>query len=303
MRSFLLRLAGFLALQAAMAAPLLLRRPADDGFLAASVRKHERLERLSSPRVVLVGGSATAFGVDSPSIEGTLGIPVVNMGLYFPLGVEFMLREVEGKLRAGDVVVVSMEDALLFQEASPDALRQLVAANPRALRWLEPAEARRQIDRLHKRLGASLKGALRGEHAPASPPYSLGSFNDRGDIVAHEVMSARPVDRSPYPLGPRDHPALRKNLERLNRFHRSCESRGVRAFYSYPAVMKEALRPDFDALRRALEEDLKMPKLHGSVEMQFPAELFFDSKEHLTREGKGRRTQLLVRALQARVKP
>jgi hypothetical protein len=89
-------------------------------------------------------------------------------------------------------------------------------------------------------------------------------------------------------------------VERLNRFHRLCVSRGARAFYSYPAVTRdaaEAQRAAFDAVVAELERSLEMPRLHDAGLMIFPTELFFDSAEHLGLEGKTLRSKLLLERL------
>jgi hypothetical protein len=309
LRRFLGRLAGFFALQACIAALLawpMLHEPPSRNFLAADLDKHDRLARLSSPRIVFVGGSATAFGIDSPRLERALGRPVVNMGLYQPLGLEFMLNEVEGALRPGDLVVVSPEYSLLFDHPSADALRQLVELNPAALRWLPTAQARGMIDRVHKPLGVRARRAIQEgflgferEEDPF-PPYSRDSFNEYGDVVAHAALRARPIVVDRYFLGSVDLPVFRRNLERLNRFHQACLARGVRDLYSYPAAVQgsvELQRADFDAVIGEIERVLDMPRLHGAAEMIFPASLFFDSKEHLTLEGKTRRTDILIRCM------
>ncbi len=313
LRRFLGRLAGFFALQAGIAAFIawpMLHLPPSQSFLAMCAVKHERLGRIASPRIVFVGGSATAFGIDSPRLERELGRPVVNMGLYQPLGLDFILNEVEGSLRAGDLVVVSPEYSMLFEPPSADALRQVVELYPAALCWLPPDQARRMIDRAHKPLGVRARRAIqegllgREREEDAAAPYSRGSFNEHGDVVAHHALPARAIASDGYVLGAPDHPAFRRNLERLNRFHRVCVARGVVDVYSYPAALRESVetqRAVFDAVLGELERSLDMPRLHGAGEMVFPLSLFFDSKEHLTLEGKTRRTDILLRCLAPRL--
>ena len=61
-------------------------------------------------RLVLVGGSAAAFGVDSALLEEQLPqYKVVNFGLYAALGTRVMLDLSEPLLREGDLVVVLPE--------------------------------------------------------------------------------------------------------------------------------------------------------------------------------------------------
>ena len=51
-------------------------------YLMANRDKLHVLSATISPKVVLVGGSNLAFGIDSELISKSLGMPVVNMGLH-----------------------------------------------------------------------------------------------------------------------------------------------------------------------------------------------------------------------------
>ena len=54
----------------------------DKTFLGALRDKYERLTSLEEPKIVIIGGSSAAFGLDSAVIEEHTGMPVVNFGLY-----------------------------------------------------------------------------------------------------------------------------------------------------------------------------------------------------------------------------
>lgn len=66
-------------------------------------------ERTKSPKIVLLGGSATAFSIDSKVIEGMCGMPVVNLGLHAGLPFRFYLESIERHVKRGDIVVVALE--------------------------------------------------------------------------------------------------------------------------------------------------------------------------------------------------
>src|SRR5262249_39102967 len=109
MRRFLAEMALFSFLQAGVLVALhQLHARRADGYLAATLDKEHRLATLPGRRVVLIGGSNLAFGMDSAVVERLTGRPVVNVGLYGNFGVAFMLDEARRGLRPGDATVIAM---------------------------------------------------------------------------------------------------------------------------------------------------------------------------------------------------
>ena len=76
---------------------------------ASILDKHQLLQRAGSPKIVFVGGSSLALGLDSALIHTKTGLPVVNMGLNGGLGLRYMLEEVKPDIGPGDLIVVSPE--------------------------------------------------------------------------------------------------------------------------------------------------------------------------------------------------
>ena len=60
-------------------------------FVGVLDEKVERLASIKGKKVVVVGGSSVAFGLDSALMEEHLGMPVVNFGLYAAIGTKAML--------------------------------------------------------------------------------------------------------------------------------------------------------------------------------------------------------------------
>ena len=84
---FGLRAAVFAApLAAAILGLWIVAPPEPTSLLTAHVDKMERLRATPSPRVVVVGGSNVAYGIDSSRLEASLGRPVVNLGTSGGLG-------------------------------------------------------------------------------------------------------------------------------------------------------------------------------------------------------------------------
>jgi hypothetical protein len=313
LKPFLARLGGFIAVQLALAALAVgawSRLPEPAGYLAASLDKERRLREAPGARLVLVGGSATAFGVDSGEIERRLGRPAVNLGLYAPLGLEFMLREAEAGLRAGDVVLVSPEFPVLKGGTAPAVLEQLLQVNPGAIRHVGAEDLKNLLDRGHGFLGVELRRALAAlfrapEEESAVPPYSRGSFDLRGDVVAHHGRGSSAEGVAPYDLPEPGSPAFEEAVRGINAFGRRLRARGVRVFHAWPALIDEEAELKGTELRevqKALVEGLTIPSLGEPGRFLFPRGEFFDSNFHLTEEGKRHRTGLLLAALEERLR-
>ncbi len=105
MRRFLRNIVLFFLIQAGVWACVLwlhvrLKNHEKD-YVAATIDKHDLLDQQPSPRIIFVGGSSAAFGLDSQKIGQSLGYHPVNMGIKVTLGLNFMLEEVETSLRSG----------------------------------------------------------------------------------------------------------------------------------------------------------------------------------------------------------
>src|SRR4051812_10915372 len=72
-------------------------------------RKLQRAASIQRPKLLLVGGSATLFGVQAEMIESRLNYPTVNLGTHAGLGSAYMLHLVRRAARPGDTVVLAFE--------------------------------------------------------------------------------------------------------------------------------------------------------------------------------------------------
>src|SRR6185503_4810607 len=67
-------------------------------------KKLERAASLDGPKLLLVGGSATLFGMHAELIERGLNYPTVNLGTHAGLGSAYMLYLAKKAAKPGDTV-------------------------------------------------------------------------------------------------------------------------------------------------------------------------------------------------------
>lgn len=311
MKKFLIKLGIFVTCQLAVAGVALVvyfqRLPPSQSFYASSLDKHHLLQTRPSPRMIFIGGSSMALGMDSARVARPLGFQPINMGLNMGIGLEFMLDEVVSSLRAGDVVVVGAEYHT-FQKsyrAEPEYVARLIECRPSILLNLPFRTVRELLDHgYHQHLGRVLRTLLHvgdtgGMWDNLVNPYNhRGAFNENGDVVAHHGAKLARGGTLQFTF---DSPELADAaIDHLNRFHAECAQRGVRVFYSHPPYEQryfDSYRAAIEALEARMKSRLTMPMLDTPGQMTFPSEEIFDVEYHLNLAGKNRRSDRVARSL------
>lgn len=209
-----------------------------NSYLASCVEKHHLLEKTASPRVILVGGSNLATGVDSMLLEQRLNRKVVNMGTCIQVGLGYMLREIFSQIRAGDTIVVMPEyEHWVDQFHGTKYLLMLPALIPESITWIAPSyfSAETPVARIisdfpamtQKRarhlLPFSLKSVDPDEN---SLLYKHSGFNNKGDFVSHLDLPGKSFDSSQPSLADFSHPN-HSAIEAFNSIVRKMQARGA----------------------------------------------------------------------------
>jgi hypothetical protein len=276
------------------------------GYLGAAIDKHDRLAHQPSPRVVFVGGSNLAFGLDSAEIERSLGYGVVNMGLDLSLGLDFMLREIEPFLARGDVVVISpeYEEFIDMYPGKVTTLFPEAIIYPRAMQFFSCRHFALLLDDGLILIGEITRAAMRfltegvSSEQRLDNPYVRSAFNEYGDITRHHNLKRR--DLTIRQFGSSSPESITRVIDRLNQFNDHCRSEHISVFYSYPPVFSGQLQAYTEMIHDIasnLSRRLHFPILDTPEEMSFPVYYMFDHEYHLSLAGKQIRTNHLIATL------
>lgn len=307
MPRFILRLALFLSIQAAIGVALWLRGHDPEGYFSATNDKHRRAAALSSPKLLLIGDSSMAFGVDSPVLEQALGRRTVNMGLHADIGLEFILNEAHDIVRSGDVVVVSLAyEHFYAEEKSIEAVHYpLLRARPASARYLSRLDFRLALDRGLVVLHSMTRKGVRGQRDKKKTDeiYSRAAFNEHGDFVAHHnrpsLYRAGPL---PAPRAPDvvELERIDRTIARLNEFGRDCRRQDVGVLFLLPPIAKDVFAANqhiIEAIDATLRSRLIVPVIGDLPSTVLDSALFYDTCYHLTWQGKQIRTARFVGGL------
>jgi len=305
MKSFLTKIALFAG--SYFAAFILLEcmpgNPHPDSLHYAVIDKHELLRKTENqPRVLLVGGSNISFGIYSPKMEETLGMPVIDTAINAGYGLKYILDDIEPFIRKGDIVIVMPEYHHFYDElfwgstATFDGLR----TTPENVRNIGLKQATVLAKDYPQRAKSNLRfcyATLTDSVPEPTHPHRRDSFNANGDIEAHwkiegwDHLEGSQID-GPY------NPAT---IDYLSRFVKSAEKKGAHVYISFPTYSEGSFgdkenKESIDKIYKELYAgDFKL--LGTPARYSFPDSLYFNSHYHPYKEGQLMRTERLIEDL------
>jgi hypothetical protein len=274
--------------------------------MQAMIDKHARIKKIGGPKVLLVGGSNLAFGVNSELLQRELAVPVVNLGLHAGLGLSFMVNELKSIVQDGDIVFLSTE-YFLSDEGIPDL--QLLASKsfPAAKSYYSTnfiEQSGRYLENTQTKFKSLFTPFHEGPKVDSSVEntgkkiYSRKAFNKFGDNIANAGLTA------PTTLNDRVVYTYRswEGIEMLNDLWEMEKTKNVTLYFLFPPFPESEYKTNTKVIQMYLD-DLKT-KLHFHIvgkpeDFVFPDDLFFDTVYHLTEKGRNRRTALMVELMRA----
>jgi len=311
MRLFLFKLACFLGIQCLIAGMLaLIYAPVPDHYLLAARQKHSLLLHQPSPRLILVGGSNLAFGVDSGLLARRVPYHPVNLGLHASLPLKFMIGELDGHLIRGDVVVLSPEYKVLGANTPSGAgpimleLSEYCPERFKDFSWAHYCAMSDEFFPYLRRIVLLANPLLPERYRRPHIPYAASCFNELGDVTAHWYMpSTPPADIERLHLTPRsyDAQALESAIRQMNRLGRNGRRQGVVVLFAYPSLAEKQFHEGESTLRAmqaVIERKLEIPIINEPTSYCFPSDHYYDFYYHLNRTGVSRRTKQLAADLE-----
>lgn len=265
-----------------------------NSYLYESINKRERLKNISSPKIVFIGGSSVAFGLDSKQIEEELGYSVVNMGLIADIGLRAMLLEVEEDLKAGDIVVAGAEyeQFLDYFYGRQTLVASLFDINKDFHKKLDFQSTARLFEPMHKYVLRKFAYNLSAKKAETTDIYSKSSFNKYGDIIAHWTKEPKTSIYN-YAMQNTISPDA---FEFTEKFKERMQSKNITFIMIPPPIQEKQFNINKKIIKEVQDELKKynLSYIKTSHSYTFSDSLFFDSPYHLNRKGIDIRMQHLI---------
>lgn len=271
----------------------------ENSFNAAIIDKIQTLKETDSPKIILVGNSSLAFGIDSPRMEEALGMPVVNTGLYGALNDEFAENVAKENIQAGDIVVVAHTDYQNDEIITNPGMAWITIENHFDLWHLIDAK---NIEPMLKALPKYILKTVRlyvfgSGNQDSGDAYSRLQFNKNGDDIFDRPTTELSENYFASVIFPGIDDTAVKRLNALNDY---CKERGATMVIAAMPIADgkyTASREDYESFEKELSQRLDAPVISEFTDYFIPYEYFFDTEYHLTNEGVRIRTDLLIQDL------
>lgn len=279
-------------------------KPDPNHYFAGSLLQTRLLEDTPSPRIILIGGSNVAFGLDAERMQKALGMPVINDGLHAGLGV-VPLRELEGYIHKDDKIVVSLEYSMFasrdIMEGDRAFLSDWIEYAPQRINYLSdpwreaPGLYATMLQRkINRALNNYLFGGSLGETRRI---FNGTKFNANGDFIGHlqeASLARKKIPAVPYPVSG----SQEDIFAFLEHFSEIAHEKGAEVYFAAPASRQsnckatgETAMADFFT---EFERRLTIPLLTPLQDVCLPDKYFFDTAYHLNAQGREIRTKRLI---------
>lgn len=256
--------------------------------------KQQRLSNTNSPRIILCGGSNLAFGIDSKLIEDKTGLSIVNMGLQRGLGLPYMLKELKGKIKETDIVILCLEYDFYYD-------KQLDGYTP--LFMLENKlnnfhyfnnhdDLLRIITFTPKFLQIKMNSIFFNTNTIKNPVYNKDAFNEYGDVISHMDVKQKPQNLN-YNVFDLDYNT--KSIRLINDF--VSENPQAKIYTVFPSFIESVYnkkQKKIEKLNAFISTRLNTTFIGEPNTFVFPDQYFFDSVYHLNKEGRKMRSEKLA---------
>ena len=286
-------------------------------FTSRLSEKYDRLNSIDEPKVIVVGGSSVAFGLDSELLEEYMGMPVVNFGLYAALGTKVMMDLSKSNIGEGDIIVLApeldaqtlslyfnAENTLMALDGSFYMLKDIAVSNYVQL-----------LGGVWKFAGEKLSYYLSGNKPDPEGVYNSKNFNEYGDIVYDRPENTMPrgYDRNML-IDLSESIVSQDFIDYVNDYIRYCEKKGATVYFSYCPINDAALaggagvKADGTMNKDALSQQIAdfQSYLKDNINCKFISEIsdyimeagyFYDTNFHMNDAGVTAHTVTLIKDL------
>lgn len=282
-----------------------------EAYYAELGEMYDRLYETEGKKLVIVGGSNVAFGLNGQLLEETLAsmgyhYTVCPFGLYAAVGTSAMLDLSADALGEGDVVVLAVEPGTqtLSTYFGATAFWKCTEEAPKMLLRMSGTKASALVGNYVPYLQERISIYVNGNPPVVEGVYARSSFNERCDMVyerPNNIMSVGYDTAAPIDLGTVTIAA--DFAKQVNDYCAKAEANGAKVVMSFSPMNRSAMRNNTEknvsAYFNTCNETFNCPVISDPNDYILPSGWFYDNNFHLNDAGAELRTYRLAEDLLA----
>lgn len=254
------------------------------------IKKDSLFKNIDSPRIIFIGGSNIAMGLNSQIIKDSLKLNPINTGIIATIGLKYMLRSSIEFIREGDIIIVIPEYHQFYQNLADGegVLLPLLFEVSHKFDIIDIKQYIKLSQFIPKYIGSKLKFWKLLEN----DLYGLPLNNIYGDDYSNWAL-LKPNTFTKYSFNGN------LNIEAFNmltEFKTKVENKKAYLFISYPCYAESSFNECFNQINIVENKfkELQIAILGTPMRYKFNDSLIFDTEYHLTYDGVELRTKLFI---------
>jgi hypothetical protein len=298
MKIFLLRFFFFSLIFSTLSAIIILLPSVEKThFLAGINEKHARIQSLTSPKIIIVGGSNSIYGIDSELIEKETKLHVANMSLHGGLSYNFMANEIKLYISEGDIIIISLEYGYFFTQSTyTNVLYRVLEVYPTGLLYVEKKMFFKVlfsyfIHRIKKNIDFYV---LQKKKRKVPSAYSRAKINKYGDHIGHLDQKKRKVLTGKSIKRERNNKISDNFLSVTKELIHTAKAKKANVLFTFPPIAKSRYDKKVGSYIFSELKDRGYQVISKPVHYAYDDKLFFDTQYHLNKTGRLLRTKQLI---------
>lgn len=259
--------------------------------------KFRLLKETNEPKIIIVAGSSSAYGLEQNMLEEATGYKVVNLGLHAGFGHLITSELSKVNINPGDIVLLGYEYGWQYEDGfdslRPDLIYSGFDSHLEMYKYIP-------IRKWDDMLSYLFKHADNKNHfLPAEGMYSRNAFDSENFQYVIERNEALNYNREVQ--GEEKMEGFSQisdfSIKYLKEYKRYVESRGAEVFFIAPPLLADAVVGDsgeLEALKNNEEKQIGIKYISNPMNYLFSADMMFDTIYHCNSAGEIYRTKLLI---------
>lgn len=270
-------------------------------MLYTQIDKNNLLKNTPNPRLIFVGGSNLAYGLDSKRIKDSLHINPINTGVHVNIGLKYMLVNTLQFVKPGDILILSVEYQEFYgnlTNGEGELLSLVTDIVPQSKKLLDYQQVFTLVKLWPEYAQSKLRPILLFYKFPKNEEigrYDRAAFNTFGDATAHWKLPGE---------NPKPYPAITDQInndafEDLIDFRNIIKSKKAKLYITFPGYQKSSYQKSITQIMQVKEvlKETRFLFISSPEKYVIPDSLIFDTPYHLTKKGVDYRTGLLIQDL------